>query len=302
MGDRNIYDGFGNLLCGEVSMPSVLDITYETPPHPRQVRLDTTTRCNAQCLSCHRFLSKRQGEMPSELIDQILNDVSRWKQPLTEIIPVNYGELMCRKDWFEILQRISSKLPNTRIVLPTNGGLWTGDSVGKICSIPTLKIINFSVNAYFDETYRLFTHLHPSTMWNIRKAMERVRAQRPDITLWSSMVFSPIYHTDLERDLFIQYWRDIATPQVLTASSAGRDMKPITPVKIPCRSIFSDFVVGFDGKLSSCCFDSSFSIDLDEYSGTLAADWNSNIMNEFRRLHLEHRRDEIPICKSCTFA
>ena len=102
-------------------MARYTDITYQTLPQPRQVRIDSTTFCNASCLSCHRFLTKRKGEMPIELIRQILDDVSKWHQPLREIVPVNYGELFLRDDWYSILYMMAQKLPYTQIVIPTNG-------------------------------------------------------------------------------------------------------------------------------------------------------------------------------------
>ncbi len=63
-------------------MPSTKEIVYITPPQPRQIRLDSTTRCNAQCLSCHRHLTERKGEMDESLVVKILDDVSRGAKPL----------------------------------------------------------------------------------------------------------------------------------------------------------------------------------------------------------------------------
>jgi len=278
------------------------DIRYEVPPQPRQLRLDTTTKCNAQCVSCHRFLSDRKGEMPRELLVDILDDVSRWGEPLQEIIPVNYGEFFANKDWYWILQMISPKLPHTQIVIPTNGALLTPEMVTKLCEIPSIKIVNFSLNAYFDETYEAFNKLPASNIPKIRNYAMLLRALRPDITIWASMVFDPEYQTDLERDKFKEYWSPFAAPQILPAASAGRGKPILTPVIAPCRSIFSDFVVGYDGKLSSCCFDSRFSLDIGEYSGDLKSDWHNSKLEEFRKLHNEHKRAEIGLCKSCTFA
>ena len=239
------------------------EITYQTPKQPRQLRLDSTTFCNASCLSCHRFLSNRQGEMSQGLITQILQDVSKWPEPLTEIIPVNYGEFFMRKDWAWILMQIAYYLPYTQIVLPTNGSFMDDKLVANLAKVPTLKIINFSVNAYFDGTYEQFMKLPAETIPKIRKAIAQLRILRSDITLWVSMVFDPMYQSDLERDMFKAYWEGWAYPQILPAASAGRpNKKPLNLVELPCRSIFSDLVIGYDKKISSCCFDSNFSLDL----------------------------------------
>jgi len=241
--------------------------------------------------------------MPIQMISQILDDASNLPEPLVEIVPVNYGEFFMRKDWLRILQLIEQKLPDTMIVIPTNGALVNGEAVDKLCQIHNVGVINFSVNAFFDETYEAFTGLKAKTMELIKHSARQILLLRPDIEVQASMVFDPIYQTDLEQNKFIDYWKDMTTVFINPAASAGRAPRPVKPVKIPCRSIFSDFVIGFDGKLSSCCFDADFSVyDLGFYSGHLKADWNSKMFQEFRKLHNQHRRDEIETCKICTFA
>lgn len=283
-------------------MPSVSQVIYPVPDYPRQIRLDTTCACNAKCPSCHRWLSKRSGEMSKSMVQEIIEDISKWDEPLNEIVPVNYGEFFLYKDWYWLLQLIAEKLPATRIVIPTNGSVVDRRVVEKLCTIPNIDIINFSVNAFFDETYTQFMGFSPEVLENIFKMIKLMGKKRPDISLWTSMVFSPTYHTDLEKDLFYEAWQGLAYPQIITASSAGRGYQPLHPVKLPCRSLFSDFVIGFDGKLSSCCWDSSFSLDMGTWSGDIKKDWHNDKLNEIRNLHNEGKRDEIQLCKVCGYA
>lgn len=285
-------------------MTSYIDISYETLPQPKQLRLDTTTKCNARCLSCHRFLTKRSGEMSMELLSKILKDVARWETPLEEIVPVNYGEFLCRKDWLWILRVIADKLPATRIVLPTNGSMLNEEAVKNLASIPTLKIINFSINAFLDETYESFTGFNPAIKLKIETSIYMFKVLRPDIEAWVSMVFNPQYQSDLEHDFFIQYWmKRKVTPWVLTATQCNRgDTDFAIPRREPCRSIYSDIVVGYDGKLSSCCFDAGFTLDLGEYTGNLREDWHNEKLTELRRLHTNFKRQEIELCKKCSYA
>jgi len=278
-------------------------VKYEIPSQPRQVRFDSTTKCNAMCYSCHRFFSKRKGEMPLELITDLLNDISNWKKPLEEIVPVNYGEFFQRKDWFEILDATASSLPHTQIVIPTNGILLTPEKIEYLVKIPTIKIINFSLNAFFDETYEAFTGISSTELHKIESKMKQIKMERPDIDIRISMVFDPEYQTDYEKDMFLNYWSKWGSVWFLSASSAGRKQKhPYTPVILPCRSIFSDFVIGYDGKLSSCCFDSGFTLDLNFYSGDLLKDWTNEKLTKLRRIHNDHQREQIILCRECTFA
>ena len=128
---------------------------YQTPPQPRQLRLDTTTRCNASCLSCHRHISCRSGEMPWEMASAIILDAASWRKPLEELVPVNYGEALLYPYWRELFEEAQKYLPGTNIVLPTNGLLMIEENVRFLASIKTLKLVNFSINAANPETLRL---------------------------------------------------------------------------------------------------------------------------------------------------
>jgi len=254
-------------------------------------------------MSCHRFLSKRNGSMSLGQISGILDSIAKLPQPLTEIIPVNYGELFTRDDWHKILCLINHKLPNTGIVIPTNGALITEQVAIALTKIPSIRVINFSINAYFDETYEAFNGLDAKNIPQIRKAISILKIMRQDIVLNASMVFDPMYSSDLEKDLFVKQWISCANPQILPAASAGRPAKKSQiQTLLPCRSIFSDLVIGFDGKLSSCCFDSAFQIYLGEYTGDIIKDWHNEQLTSLRTLHNQHRRNEINLCGRCSFS
>ena len=80
------------------------------------------------------------------MLQRVVDELSTWSPPLEEIVPVNYGELFCN-DWVSILSIISSTLPNTRIVLPTNGSLLKEPVVGVLAGIRTLKLIRYAKTA-----------------------------------------------------------------------------------------------------------------------------------------------------------
>lgn len=276
-------------------------LIYETPSQPRQVRLDITTACNAKCLSCHRFLTTRSGNMPKSFIKEILQDISNWNKPLEEIIPVNYGEFFCNKEWKKYLRLINEALPRTNIVIPTNGSLITNEDVEFICSINTVGIINFSVNAFFEKTYEEFMGLKGETLDNILNLATLFRKYKPEIQLVFSMVYDPAYQTEMEKELFLAFWRNYGIPWTIPASNCNRYPLKIKN-NIACRSIFSDLVIGFDGKLSSCCFDPGMVLDLGKWEGSVLGAWNNPKLQELRKLHNEGRRQEVGWCSGCSFS
>lgn len=273
-------------------------ITYKTPSQPRQVRLDTTTECQARCLSCHRFLTDRKGAMSLGQVNNIIDDIAAWPDPLNELVPVNYGEVFLYPYYKELFELLAARLPRTRIVVPTNG---VRMDIAALASMPNLSVVNVSVNAAWPDTYKAFTGLN-ANFTSLKDKIRKLRALRPKVTVWASMVHDPVYQSDLERDAFVQMWSDVAIPQVINAASCGRNGKKVAIIRSrPCRSIFSDFVIGFDGKLSSCCFEPGFQLNLGTYSGDLRADWNGRLISNLRELHNEGQRHKIPICQSCTF-
>jgi len=286
-------------------VPSVFGyIKYSAPTYPRQIRLDTVPFCNAKCRFCHIVNApKERYYMPADLILKVLDDISSWGKPLEEMVPVNFGEFFLRRDWLAILNLIQDKLPNTKIVIPTNGSLLDKEKVRNLASIDNIKLVNISVNAYFKETYEELMGLPGDTIARIRESVELLREIRPDITVWVSMVFDG--QSETERDLFINAWKDIATVQINPASYANHPLrKPIREIKIPCRSIFDGLVVMHNGKvITGCCYDSAGVLEIGEFPGqSLLEIWGGPKLKKLQELHNSGRRNEIEICRNCTFS
>lgn len=276
---------------------------FETQTQPRQIRLDTTTTCQAKCLTCHRHMTERKGTMNLDKAKRIIDDIASWKEPLKEIVPVNYGEFFLYPQWAELLDYIQSKLPNTQIVIPTNGAVLTKPAIEKLAGIKTLRIVNFSVNAMFKETYEQFMGLPFETTQKIATHIKRLRELRPDITIWISCVADPIYQTQFEIEVFKAYWASFGQVQILPNVTCGRpDKRVVIHNTQPCRSIFSDMAIGFDGKITCCCFNPGFDLDLGVYTGDAKKDWLNPKLKEFRALHNTGRRQEIELCKECSHA
>ena len=277
-------------------------LAFNTPKYPRQLRFDTTTSCNAKCLSCHRFhpSNMRKGHMELEYVEKIMRDVKGWKFPLEEIVPVNYGEFFTYKYWYEFLRLAERLLPQTKVVIPTNGSEldWQLD---KLLLCQNVKLLNFSINGFLGTTYELFMKLPSANINKIRGMIPKIKQQRPDITIWISMVYDPIYQSEAEKDLFVEAWKPFGTPWVLAASNCNRSPLSIH-TSLPCRSLFSDMVIGFDGRVSACCFDAGFKLDLGRFTGSVEEAWHNEKLDNLRQLHLAGKRQSCLWCYGCSFA
>jgi hypothetical protein len=245
--------------------------------------------------------------MSRELLEKCLQDIKAMPQPPAEIVPSNFGEAFLAPDWAGSLQLIAKRLPRTGMVVPTNGTLLTEANVVKLAQVPTLKLVNFSVNAIRKETYEAFHGLpFEKSYETITNAVVRLRQLRPDVTVWVSMVRSSEYQSPGEAELFVQHWGSVVGPQNVQLNQAEYSQRPpIVPVTLACRSLWSDLVVLWDGRCMSCCYAADAQEDMvvgDATVEPLLDIWHGKRFSELRRVHSEGRRVELPTCSRCTFA
>lgn len=283
-------------------------LSYATPVQPRQVRLELSSACNARCVTCHRLtMTRTMGHMDFGLVQKCIADIKQFPWVLQEICPTNYGEVFLHPEWKRLLRYISANLPNTRIVLPTNGRMLDQEAIQVLAALPNLKWVNISVNAFLPATYEAFTGIPAATLDFIAKAAQSLRAARPDITIMTSMVYDSQYQSPRERELFIEHWQKLGIQAAVESAQYNNraDREPPVPVSLPCRSLFSDLVVLQDGQVVSCCFAAEPVPELvvgDANKGSLLDIWHSEAFNRIRLLHNSERRADLAICRRCTFA
>ena len=251
-----------------------------------------------------RTMTRKQGFMSIELVKKIIEDIRQFPETLKELVPSAWGETTLYKDWVQVLELVSLRLPRTGIVFPTNGTLLGDGKVDLLCRIPTLRLVNLSVNAYLPSTYEYFHKLSADNLKVIENVAARIRELRPDVRLWVSMVNDPSIQSPREVDLFKEHWSKYGGVQISTPSYNNRpDRAPKIPVTIPCRSIFSDIVVSWTGVVSSCCFDANIEIPLGGANKKSLLDiWHGREFVELRERHNSGNRAYIALCKSCTFS
>lgn len=282
-------------------------LRYTLAPLPRQVRLDTINACNASCNFCHLItVQKGTGRlMPQEVIEAALDDIATWPQPLAELVPVNFGELFLRRDWYDLLKAIEGRLPRTSIAFATNGSRLTPEVVRQLAQVRTVRWVNFSINGFFAETYEQVMGLSPKNLKQVWEAATLLKQLRPDIRLNASMVFDPTNMPEIERDLFVQRWSGLMPTTTNPANYAGVPGKePTVPTKASCRSILDGLVLLRDGRvITGCCYDVNGELEVGRFPDQRLLDiWRGDKLAELSRAHNEGRRGELPLCSRCTFA
>ena len=74
-----------------------------------------------------------------------------------------------------------------------------------------------------------------------------------------------------------------------------------SPTRKVCPKPFYELFIHANGDVSACCLDWSGKLNLGNiHRETLQEIWSGENLARLRRLHLEGRRSEIPICASCS--
>jgi len=68
----------------------------------------------------------------------------------------------------------------------------------------------------------------------------------------------------------------------------------------PCGQLWKGIYINSDGDLLPCCMDYNAKMKVGNVFDDWDLWWNSEKLNRMRRLHLEGRWDEVPMCKACT--
>ena len=294
-------------------LPTVKDVQHKFPFLPRQVRIDAARVCAARCLFCHRFgdfrpnAPTKQEFMELSFVEQILKDIASWPSPLPEIVPTNFTEWMNNPQWHDMGRMIGEYLPATPIVLPTTGVLLVqNEALKKLASISTLRWTNFSLNAYFKETWARTLRVSERLFPKVLALPEKFRALRPDVTINISMVYDPQLITEKERELFQNYWQSRGFRVSINNVSYAKNPKrvPEPPVVISCRSIFDGLVVFLNGQVGTgCCFSGENELPVGRFpEQKLLEIWRGDQLRALGNLHNTGRRAELEICKTCSFA
>lgn len=246
--------------------PSVKSVTQQVREYPRQIRVENCSFCSSACSFCHahggnnplsptaKLTTPRTQFMPWKLYEKLILEIATWPVFLEELVPQNFGEWFLSPNWYDQGLLAERFLPSAKLTVVTTGYSMTPATVDKLCSLGNWKYINFSVNAFFKETYERIHHRSARAVPKVREAIERIKQQRPDVEQHVSMVYDSQFVSELERDLFQSYWAPIVPVSISYASYANNPLrKPQWPVDLPCRSIFDGLTVFTTGDVATTC-------------------------------------------------
>ncbi len=296
--------------AANLSAPNVITRRKSINPGPLQLHpltIEVTNRCNMKCIMCvshgAMWYQGQSDNMPKFIDDEFFKDVVLQYKALAQdgpkaVLPQFQGEPLLHPRFFELCKFIDSQGLNFSFT--TNGSLLKPELSRELVKLKHLSHIAFSFDGASKESYEAIrvNADYEKVTSNIHSFLE-AKGDKP-IRTSISCTEQPINEPEI-----IEMYRQW-TPLVdeMTVNHLAIDGRPQrlnwVPNRIPCGDLWHFMVILTDGKVVPCCRDYLYKFDLGNIKdSSLETIWRGEQYNRLRRLHMEGKWNDIPICNDC---
>lgn len=237
---------------------------------PREVAIETFTKCNASCTFCPYTALDRIGtKMPDEMIDRIIEELKDHPWPFI-ISPFKVNEPFLDKRLIPICRKINTELPNAHLRLFTNGSALTAKHIDEAAGLAQVVHLWVSLNEHEADAYKELMGLDfAHTCHNLDMLHDCVEAE----TFLHQVVVSKVMDYTERDQAFVTFvnkrWPSFATHLIKRDGWLGY-VEPGSP-EIPDAGCgrWWELSIMATGKVAMCCMDGEgeFAIgDLNEQS------------------------------------
>ncbi len=276
---------------------------------PNRITVELTNQCNVSCSFCPRQkVDMKTGYMDMKLYRKIIDEASS-HLPVKLVIFFR-GESLLHPHFIECLQYAKEKGIGP-IQFATNGLLLNEETVDQILNTG-IDFISFSLDTLDPNVYKS-TRKHGdlnASMKNViglsKKCKERKRNGLPVPTLQVSTIELDDYMN--EQKAFINFWKqhvDIVRvyyehdEKGRFRDSNVQQMLSNLGQRQPCRKVFTDMLIYWDGSLALCNYDWEGGLDLNINEMSLSDAWHSACYEKIRQMHNENTLSPAVMCSSC---
>lgn len=279
---------------------------------PNTVVVENTNLCNSKCLMCpHSVMKRKQGVMEMNLFKKIIDECAEIGVEKVNIH--NFGEPLMDKDFVLRLKYAKSK-GIAQVGTSTNGAKLS-KSLSKEIILAGLDGINFSLDACTKSTYEKIRIglSFDQVMSNVEEFINirnKIGKKKPLIVV----DFIETKFNKGETKKFIEKWETLADKINITSlhtwgglfkGKAGKEVfHSLTPglKREPCRFLWTDMVINWDGRVSACCQDYEAKMVVGNINTSSLRDiWKGKILEDLRKKHLSGQISKIPLCSNCDY-
>lgn len=278
---------------------------WEGIDFPLEISLELTNYCNLRCIMCpNPGLKRDRGYMSSDLFKAIVKGLSKENGFL--FLPQGFGEPLLHREIFD-LTTFASKYGIKPIVLLSNGMLLHEAMLPDVMnSIDILIVTIDGVTARTYEAIRVGGNLQTVTRNIERFLLARGNCKPPYLVLR----IIDMKETKAEIAEFQDFWHNrISETDIIQVSgyndwtgkiSTGKTHVKTREQRHPCRMLWKNLTVYYDGRVTPCCYDAEGELSIGNAAEeSLRNIWKGPRLKQLRELHLAGQFEKIPICHRC---
>lgn len=288
----------------------MMKMSLENPLFPHILQFETNTICNAHCRMCPHDKMQRRGTAKWSLIGKIIREAS--KHDVEIVCPFLMQEPMLEPRLVPILANIKQRMPRVCTAIYSNMSILSEETIRYIVKYELVDELHIS---FYGPTEQLYRKWQPplkrvTTINNIKRLHSyrtKQKCVKPKMTLHVLAVPELVEAAEGYRDV-LPYVDEVSTVQYDTfhgdVPDYGGDQTPYfgrSPApRTPCQRLWTGLTVHCDGNVVPCCIDyQAEHVMGNVYANTLEEIWTNTRFQQFRKLHMAGRWNEIELCRNC---
>ena len=266
--------------------------------------IENTNSCNANCIFCpHKIMKRKRGVMSMDLYKRIINDCVEEKIDFVTVY--GFGEPLLDRDFIKRLKYAKTK-GIKRLTTNTNA-MYLTENIARQIIEAGLDEIFISFDAETAKTYRqvrpgLDFATVEKNIKTLSKLRQKLKRRKPEIVL-------SFVETDINRAEsagYIKKWQKtvdhISVSQIHNWTGDIDNGRKIIGQRDPCRLLWTDMVVSWDGKVPLCCNDYENKVILgDMKKQSISEVWGGKKLARARKMHVNGNYKAISLCKNCQY-
>jgi hypothetical protein len=226
---------------------------------PMIVSIETYAKCNASCTFCpYVQLERVDTRLTVDRVARLIDEVAAFEVAPLRLNLSRVNEPLLDPNIFDCLRRASERLPNTQLILFTNGQAVTDTVIDRLNALPTFRQLTVSFNEYRPDLYREVMGLDQA---KTLRRLDNLYARRQSGSVGFGFQLSRVGSSSVE-DARFQDWCAQRFPGVPVSCNARFDWigsgtagteAGLVP-RAGCQQWFSLHVLA-DGSSAFCCID-----------------------------------------------
>jgi MoaA/NifB/PqqE/SkfB family radical SAM enzyme len=256
----------------------------------RHLQVETTNICNSHCIFCPHDEIKEQGTITDTLWEKIIRDAAKYN-PLS-LAPVGTGEPFCDPDLIERLKFARSLMPDTKLIIFSNGSLITESDIDDLEKLGKVNM-SISLNGGNKETrYKL---MGLDDYKEVRAKIDVMRAKGIDTHI-TVVWFPTLTLGEIDACAKIEGFTAI---QFQSYAGQMYHFKRHKPTR--CERVTDYLTVWHTGQAVLCCFDHLGKVNFGDLNyQTIGEIWENKA--HYLKAHELYAGQTMNLCQSCTEA